>query len=387
VRVTLLLLVFLALAGCATTAPLTMPTQEIQGDVALARMNDEELFAAGSSAFAAGDAKRAAACFERLLIGFPDSPHRMRAHFNAGLSRERLGDWDAARGHFQEIADAAGTGDALDAAFHQAETLYHLERYPEAATLLGQIAVRTDLATGRRLEAQVQQGVCQVDSGALDEGEKTLRAAVVAAQSAESRGEPVDDYLSAQAQFFLGEIYRLHCEAVSFDPEAKADQLSQTLEYKAELLLSSQGHYLRAIKVGNGYWATAAGERIGSLYEVLHTQMLESPVPHELNGEEAEVYRQELRRRIRILLTKAIGVYETTVATAQRIGAGGPFVDRARASLERMKLQLLAEASAGDDLVEEPAEPTPPPPARRRGLRPLVSPRPSPQPAGSGGGG
>ena len=111
---------------------------------------------------------------------------------------------------------------------------------------------------------------------------------------------------------------------MTFDPEAKADQLSQTLEFKAELLLSAQGHYLRAIKVGNGYWATAAGERIGSLYEVLHKQMMESPAPKELTAEEGEVYRQEVRRRIRILLTKAIGVYESTVATAERIGSSGP---------------------------------------------------------------
>jgi tetratricopeptide (TPR) repeat protein len=378
------------LVRCATTtAPITMPAQEVRGDLALARMNDEELFAAGSSAFASGDFKRAAACFERLLTAFPESSRRMKAHFNAGLALERLDAWDEARAHFQEIADANGTGDPLDAAFHQAETLYHLERYPEAATLLARIAGRSDLPAARRLEAQVQQGVCQVDSGALEEGEKTLRGAVAAAHSAEARGEPVDDYLAAQAQFFLGEVYRLHCEAVTFDPEAKADQLSQTLEYKAELLLSSQGHYLRAIKAGNGYWATAAGERIGNLYEVLHTQMMESPVPGELNGEEAEVYRQELRRRIRILLTKAIGVYETTVATAERIGSGGPFVDRARASLERMKQQLLAEATAADEPVNEvPPGSIPKPSSRRRALaRPLVAPRPSPPPAGSGGGG
>ena len=367
-----------------------MPAQEVQGDLALARMNDEELFAAGSSAFAAGDSKRAAACFERLVIAFPESPHLRQAHFNAGLALERLEDWDAARRHFIEIADASGTGDALDAAFHHAETLYHLERYPEAITLLGKISARTELPVGRRLEAQVQMGVCQVDSGDLDTGEKTLRSALAGAQAASSRGEAVDDYTPAQAQFFLGEIYRLHCEAVTFDPEAKAEQLSQTLEYKAELLLSAQGHYLRAIKVGNGYWATAAGERIGNLYEVLHQQMMASPVPKELNAEEGEVYRQEVRRRIRILLTKAIGVYESTVATAERIGTSGPFVDRARASLERMKQLLLAEADV-PDLPDDPPPAqtqTPPPSGRKRSVsRPAATPRATPPVAVPGAGG
>ena len=364
----LALLPLLFLTRCATTGSgprtntLSMPPEEVRADLALLRMNDEELFAAGSSAFAAGDPARAAACFERLVTAFPESAHRTRARFNAGLARERMEAWDAARQHFSEIADPMGTGDALDAAFHQAEALYHLDRYPEAATLPGRLAARRDLPLARRIEAPVQPGICQVDAGDLDEGEKTLRDALASAKAASDRGEPADEYTTAQGQFFLGEIYRLHCEGVTFDPDAKADELSRTLEYKAELLLSAQGHYLRAIKIGNGYWATAAGERIGNLYEVLHRQMIDSPTPKELNSEEAEVYRQELRRRIKILLTKAIGVYETTVATAERIGTGGPFVDRARASLERMKQLLLAEADVPD-------EPPPPPPASKPSSR------------------
>jgi tetratricopeptide (TPR) repeat protein len=351
-----------------------MPPEEIRADLALLKMNDEELFAAGSSAFAAGDPTRAATCFERLVTAFPDSPHRIRARFNAGLARERMENWDAARQHFSEIADPLGTGDALDAAFHQAEALYHLDRFPEAATLLGRISARSDLPVARRIEAQVQQGICQVDAGDLDEGETTLRGALASAKAAADTGEPADEYVTAQGQFFLGEIYRLHCEGVTFDPDAKADELSRTLEYKAELLLSAQGHYLRAIKIGNGYWATAAGERIGNLYEVLHRQMIDSPTPKELNTEEAEVYRQELRRRIKILLTKAIGVYETTVATAERVGTAGPFVDRARASLERMKQLLLAEADVPD-------EPPPPPPATKPSSRRHSVARPASAPA------
>ncbi len=369
----------LLLTRCATTQtggakpePIVMPPQEVRADLALLKMNDEELFAAGSSAFAAGDFARAAACFERLAAAYPESQHRRRALFNAGLAQERLDAWDSARQDFSELANPLGTGDALDAAFHQAEALYHLDRYPEAAALLARIAARTDLPVSRRIEAQVQQGICQVDGGDLDEGEKTLRTALASAREAADRGEPADEYVTAQGQFFLGEIYRLHCEGVTFDPDAKADALSKTLEYKAQLLLSAQGHYLRAIKIGNGYWATAAGERIGNLYEVLYRQMMDSPTPKELNPEETEAYRQELRRRIKILLTKAIGVYETTVATAERIGTAGPFVARARESLERMKQLLLAEADVPDE--PPPPEPAKPSSRRRSVARPRLAP-------------
>jgi tetratricopeptide (TPR) repeat protein len=338
-----------------------MPPLEVQGDAALARLNAEELFANGTSAFAASDWARSAACFERLALAFPESPHVVLALYNAGLARERLGDWDEARLHFAAIANAAGSGDALDAAFHEAEALYHLGRYAEAAVLLGGMASRGDLSVARRLEAQVQKGVCEVEDGGLDNGEKTLRDALALWTGAADH-DILDDYFPAQAQFFLGEIYRLHYASVELNPEQGADALAKELEFKAELLLSAQGHYFRTIKIGNAYWATAAGTQIGGLYQDMYQQISESRAPSELNEEEARVYRQELRKRVRVLLTKAITVYESTLAAAERLGSSGPFVERARESLERMKQLLLADAT------EDAETPTPArPPASRRG--------------------
>jgi tetratricopeptide (TPR) repeat protein len=338
-----------------------MPPLEVQGDAALARLNAEELFAKGTSAFAAKEWAQSAACFERLAVAFPESPHRVLALYNAGLARERMGDWEEARARFAEIADPAGQGDALDAAFHLAEALYHLGRYGDAADLLAKMATRADLPLARRLEAQVQQGVCEVEDGRLDAGEKTLRQAL-ALWNAAAEHDILDDYFPAQAQFFLGEIYRLHYAGVQLNPEQGADELGKELEFKAELLLSAQGHYFRTIKIGNAYWATAAGTQIGSLYQDMYQQISESKAPSELNEDEARVYRQELRKRVRVLLTKAITVYESTLAAAERLGSSGPFVDRARESLERMKQLLLADASED---TEAPAQPQPPASRRR----------------------
>ncbi len=331
-----------------------MPPVEVRGDAALARMNAEELFANGASAYGSGDWARAAACFERLAVAFPESPHLLLAEYNAGLARERLGDWEEARAHFAAVSNPAGSGDALDAAFHLAETLYHLGRYGEAAELLAKMAARPDLPLARRLEAQVQQGVCEVEDGRLDAGEKTLRQALTLWTGA-AQHDTLDDYFPAQAQFFLGEIYRLHYTGVHLNPEQGADELAKELEFKAELLLSAQGHYFRTIKIGNAYWATAAGTQIGGLYQDMYQQIAESEAPSELKEEEARVYRQELRKRVRVLLTKAITVYEGTLAAAERLGASGPFVDRAKEGLERMKQLLLADAAE-----EAPAPPPPP---------------------------
>jgi tetratricopeptide (TPR) repeat protein len=257
------------------------------------------------------------------------------------------------------LADPSrGTGDALDASFRVAETHYHMERFDEAIEVLKQLSERKDLHLDKVIEARTQQGICELESGKSDLAEATLRKVVALWQDLADK-DTVDDYFPAQAQFFLGEIYRLHYTAVSLDPgKGGTEQLGKDLEYKAELLLSAQGHYLRAIRMGNGYWATAAGSQIGGLYENLYEHMTTAPVPRDLSTEEADLYRHELRKKIRVLLSKAITVYERTLEAAERIGAASPFVEHTRESLQRMKDQLLADAKADEE--EEKRSVSPP---------------------------
>jgi Tfp pilus assembly protein PilF len=344
----------LMLSGCASVRSAS-PSPELRfepvviaGDLELSKLNDEELFASGSSFFAAGDYRQAARYFDRLVDFHAASKHARAASYNAGVAHEKLADWEAALTRFRALADPQkGKGDALDAAFRWAEVLYHLGRYGEAEQVLSQISERPDLNASQRVQANVQRGICELEAGRTEAAEARLRKTLADYEALADKSE-VEDYYPSQAQFFLGELYRLHCESISLQPHQGADQLAQELEYKAELLLSAQGHYLRAIRMGNGYWATAAGARIGNLYESLYEQMISSPAPKELNDEEAAVYRQEVRKRIRILVTKAINAYERTLETAQRIGASNPFVEKTRQSLQKMKELLLADAERDD---------------------------------------
>ena len=362
------------LMGCRTTGAVGrdgaapgQPRHEIEfdavtvtADLELEKLNDEELFAGGTSAFAAGDFKQAARYFGRLVDFHPQSKHRRAALYNAGLSHQRLKEWEDAYHRFVELADPEkGQDDGLDAVFRVAETQYHLERFDEAAAMLAKVAERKDISISRRQEARVQQGICELEAGRSEQAEATLRKALSEYEALEDKDD-VDDYFPAQAHFFVGEIYRLHYEAVKLDPARGTDKLAEDLNYKAELLLSAQGHYLRSIRVGNGYWATASGAQIGMMYENLYEQMVNSPAPPELNAEEAQVYRQELRKKIRVLLTKSINIYERTLEAAERIGSQNNFVDRTRESLRKVKELLLADAEGeGEQSAASPPESEP----------------------------
>lgn len=360
-----MLLVAVAVTGCVHAQGATFPkgAQEVKfdevvitGDLELEKLNDEELFAAGTSFYAAEDFTQAARYFGRICDFHQQSKHYRPALYNAGLALEKLKAWDDAWVRFSVISDPKSTGDAMDAAFRVAECDYHLERYTDAIEVLRTIADRADMSADRRIEARVQQGICELELDQKDAAEATLRSVLTYWNSLPDK-DLVDDYFPGQAQFFIGEIFRLHYEAVELDGSKTTAKLAEDLEFKSELLLSSQGHYLRAIRIGNGYWATAAGNRIGGLYENMYEHMVHAPAPAELSASEQEIYRAELRKKIRVLIGKAITVYERTLEAAERIGASSPFVQQTRESLQRMKDLLLAEAKA----EEEEKTTTPPP--------------------------
>jgi tetratricopeptide (TPR) repeat protein len=346
----------LGLGACATSRGVRQERLEFEPlvitpgppeQLELAHLNDEELLALGTSAFAAEDFEKAARCFVRLLEAYPQSPHQREAIFNAGLAYERLGRFAEALELFKQIMEPAkGLEDALHAAFRAAECHYHLNEFPAAIAILSVLAEREDIPAQERLQAKVERGICLIENDDLDQAEAALRASLNWWRD-HREAERLDEYFPGQAQFFLGEIYRLYFEKVDLQPDSGDEKLAKDLEYKCELLLSAQGHYLRAIRIGDVQWATAAGFRIGALYEQLYDDMLGAKAPTGFDEEQAQVYREELRKKVRVLLTKAMSIYERTLAAAERIGVENPFVQRTKRSLDRMKQLLLEDEPNG----------------------------------------
>jgi tetratricopeptide (TPR) repeat protein len=314
-------------------------------DLELEGKNDEELFAVGTAAYGAGDFARAAAAFARLADLFPSSRHEAAALFDAGLAYERQDEWRLALERFRTLERKYTGPDAVEASFRVAECQYHLRELAEARATLDALVRRAELGAADRVRALAQRGIVELEDGRSEEAERTLRLALGTYASA-SEDERLDERFAAQAQFYLGEVYREWFRALPLDPSKGDDEaLERELERKAEMLLSAQGHYLRAIRMGNDRWAVASGFRIGELYEELRGRMLDAPLPPGLDEEHAQAYRAELRKRVRVLATKAITAYEQTLSRASRSGVDDlRFLGEAQASLERLKAALVEEA-------------------------------------------
>jgi tetratricopeptide (TPR) repeat protein len=306
-----------------------------------------QLLEVGNRLLEQGEPDRALRCFRRLVGTFADSPLVPAASYNAGLALERLEEHEAALAEYDTLAARhAGTPSGRDALFRRPHALAKLARWREVADSFWNLRQRGDLSPMDELEARVGQGVGHFMEGDHATAEREFLAAV---RFAEDRGKQEylpADYFVGQARFYLGEIAARAFEAARLEPPRGpgadwAARMGKELEDKCEQLLRAQNHFIRTIRVGHAGWATAAGYRIGSLYERLYEDLMSVPVPPELDEEASKAYRAQLREKIGVLVVKAIQVYERSLEMANRVGEKNEWVERTTRSLERMKSLYL----------------------------------------------
>jgi hypothetical protein len=155
--------------------------------------------------------------------------------------------------------------------------------------------------------------------------------------------------------------------------------MAKDLDDKARLLLTAQRQYIETIKMGNPQWASASGYQVGSLYEELYDSFIHAPIPAEMMGdanqEKREVYYEELRKKIRILLEKSLHTHEQNLLMLERLGVQNEWRDKSKlafAKLQKMldpsfKFEFADPNAAGSQEPAPPPPPTPTPPAGRQG--------------------
>jgi len=382
-----LLSVCLALAGCPSR-PVTRPggsgpadrqTHEIfmepmhiglqpDPELGLTDFDAASLFHEGLRLHEAERYADALKFFERILSQFPRSRYRSAAAFNAGRCLDFLGRGGEALARYRLVVDEMPRSkDWFDAAFRLAMDLSALDRHAGAAAVLERVLAREDLGPSDRMDALVLLGEARMARGELLAAEGTFRDALRHFR-ATAREAYLDPAPAAQAEFRLAELAAGRFEAAPLRlPEAR---MQADLVTKAQRLLTAQAGFLRTMRWGDPEWATAAGYRIGKLYLDLYAAMEAAPAPTDLSAEETEVYRDLLRKRLAVLLRKALKVFEMTLSLAERTRSDNAWTKAARAEMERVEKLVLSQLGpvppAEGEGEPEPAG-DPPQPARAPG--------------------
>jgi tetratricopeptide (TPR) repeat protein len=345
-----------------------------------------ELFERAGAALSDKRPADAARDYDQLLKEFPDTRYTKAALYNAGLAYEGLKDWQTAITRFQKLAsEHADSSDAKDALFQIGACYAELQNWPTSATTFAQILERKDLNADDKIEALGRRGYAQFQLRDFDTAERTFQSAIYYFNSIASEERLETDFYLGLVRYQLGEITHERFRAVQLvlPEKASLDTVDKKalgiLNDKAKLLLAAQRQYIETIKLGNPQWASAAGYQIGSLYEELYDAFVHAPVPGELlgeaNREKRDVYYDELRKEIRILLEKSIRTHEQNLLMLERLGVQNEWRDKSKlafAKLQKMldpsyKFEFADPASAGSERVPPPPPPAPTPPAGRGG--------------------
>jgi outer membrane protein assembly factor BamD (BamD/ComL family) len=345
-----------------------------------------ELFERAGKALSDKRPADAARDYDQLLKEFPDTRYTKAALYNAGLAYEALKDWQTAVARFTKLAsEHADSSDAKDALFQIGACYAELHNWPTSATTFAQILERKDLNADDKIEAMGRRGYAQLQLKDFDTAERTLQSAVYYYNSIASEERLETDFYLGLVRYELGEITHERFLAVQLVLPEKASievadkKALRVLNDKAKLLLAAQRQYIETIKLGNPQWASAAGYQIGSLYEELYDAFVHAPVPDELQGDAAhekrDVYYEELRKEIRILLEKSIRTHEQNLLMLERLGVQNEWRDKSKlafAKLQKMldpsyKFEFADPATAGSATPVPPPPPAPAPPTGRGG--------------------
>ena len=194
-----------------------------------------------------------------------------------------------------------------------------------------------------RLEAHALRGLARQELGDLALAERDYLEALKLHRRHLDPSSLVGNPSVSMAQYQIGEIYRELFAAIHF--RLPVDRMMRDLEDKSNLFLKAQNAYLRAVRLHHPEYAVKAGYRLGALYEVFYDDMMSAEVPAELDQEEVDVYYEELRKKVRPLVVRAIDIYERNLQLGRRMGEGGEWVRKTEASLARLQEVLRDDAS------------------------------------------
>ncbi len=334
-----------------------------------------ELFDRAGAALSDKRPDDAARDYDKVLQEFPSTRFTKAALYNAGLAYEGKKDWASAIARFQRLADQyAGTGDAKDALFQMGACYAEMGNWPTSATMFAELLERKDLTPDDKIEALARRGFAQFQLKDLDTSERTFQSALYYYNSIEREERLDTDFYLGLVKYHLGQIPHERFRAIPLRLPVK--QMGIDMEDKARLLLAAQRQYIETIKLGNPQWASASGYQIGSMYEEFYDAFIHAPIPDELQGdanqEKREIYYEELRKRIRILLEKSVRTHEQNLLMLERLGVQNEWRDKSKlafAKLQRLldpsyKLEFADPAAAGE-ASPPPAPPSPTPPVGR----------------------
>lgn len=348
----------LFLIGCAArpgaqlAAPAPVRTVEVPRIVVTP--NDTatlaELFAQARAAAERGDFARAAAEFDRIVALEPHGQLAGEALFLAGEARGLLGDRAGALTRYETVADRYPEhARARDAATRAVRLLAYDEQWDWAGRYADRALEHTaELAPLQLVVVYAGKALQSVSAGDDTRASVYVERGrdIVERDGLDLAGRVPTEL--APLYFALGEVSRLRSERVPLEPTAR---FSGLLERRCQFILDAQRAYSDTWRAYDSFWSTLAGFRLAEMYEKLHQDVMAmSPPVGADNDARRQLYEGAMRLRYSVLLDKARGMLEHTLAMAARTQETSDWVLRAQQTLRYIDDAEASERASLDRL-------------------------------------
>lgn len=310
--------------------------------VHIEHLTDEQLFDKGGEAFRAGRFTEAKRYYLRLVKYKLSKEYIKVGLYNLGLTLERLKEFPGAVKVYQQLlTHKLETKYRDDVRFRLGAAMIGAKQWKAAEGLFYQLKTIRSLDTSDRIEVLTRLGVSLQEQNKHLQALQEFNRAIRLFHKASRKEYMGNDYFAAQAQYRVGLFYEKRFRNRKFSKSVTGMKLD--LQAKAADLLTAQAHYMRTIRIKNREWVVAAMYRIGDMYRQMFDDMMKAPTP-KLNQEEDQMYRCMLKKKIRILLSKAIYAYERNMQTASVLGLrDSKWILRTQKRLYELRQRIIKE--------------------------------------------
>lgn len=289
---------------------------------------------------------RAIELYEKLLSEFENLDYRQASLFNLGMLHEDEKRWSDAIGYYERLLKTFPAPpldeDQLffDAFMRLGVCFAKLEKWWDAIYAFENLLSLDWADEHDRMEVQLGKGITFEGAGESTLAESAY-SRVLSLYRRLQRGAGGNKSMAAEAAYRLAEMTRKKFDAVELGYPMAV--LQERLETKCGYLLTAQNRYLRAIRFGDSHTIGAAGFRLGAMYEDLYGVIVSFQPPGDVDDEWLELYDEEVRRKVIVLLKKAIRIYEKALKVGRRLQTAEEWLAKLNRALDRIRGLYLEE--------------------------------------------
>ncbi len=322
--------------------------KSIAASSADAQFRERALFAAAGQFQKTGQAVQAALLLEELGKNYPASALAPEALFSAGDIRMSIQSWALAAADYLLLVDNYPGSEFAPQSLKNAALCYEtVEDWFAAKKVYQRFIESFPDHLEDRIECLYRSGEMSFKSGRRTTALQEFAQLVDFYKFELQKGNVLDNYFVAQAQFMIGEVHFADYQKMELTPPLK-----QSLHNKIDKFNTVLNSYKETLEYQVADWSTAASYRIGMVFEELVRAFVESPRPTGLNSEEAQLYSQKLLESAQPYKERALDTYRRMVEQATENQIENHWVEESRKRIQ----VLSAELSSAPVLTRETSD-------------------------------